>query len=124
MAYQNPGLIAVKQNFLIYPDTTIGAGSSGAYGAGFELENTMNLMPGKTGRFSGADHATEKVIEFLHARGTRIRQSDCVAIVNPHSRKYIEAGQVPYEERLKFQLWKLIQGGWKFTLLKIISRLV
>jgi len=77
----------VYQNYLHPIETQVDTGvSSPNFGVGYELENTMNLIPSRPGRFAQAADPrggpTTKIIRYNLPRSLTI---DCLAIVNVHS---------------------------------------
>jgi len=80
-------LQVIYQNYLHPLDSSVvTAVSSPNFGQGYELENTMNLIPSRPGRFATAADPrggpTTKIVRYQFPRTLTV---DCMGIVNAHS---------------------------------------
>lgn len=100
MAWKNPGLVAIHQNYMHTSEVAIDPVSSNAQ-QGYEHINVMNYTPSRPMKFDSAT-ATEKRIRFIFLRAYQISS---IAIIDPHSNTGLaQAGDVEVEDQLQFKL--------------------
>jgi len=107
MAWQNPGLVAVYQNFCLPSEMAVDPVSSNAQ-PGYEHINVMNYTPSRPMKFD-TPLSTEKRIRFIMLRTF---QFTCIAIIEPHSNQALAIpGNVEVEQQLQFKLSYQSGGG-------------
>ena len=87
MGFWQDRLDVIYQNYLHPIDTQVNTTvSTNSFGQGYELANTMNLIPSRPGRFlSGADQRGRADRKIIRYELPRVLTIDCLGLVNVHS---------------------------------------
>jgi hypothetical protein len=106
MAWQNPGLVAINQNYLLPTEFVVDPVSSNAQ-VGYEHINVMNYTPSRPMKFDSAT-STEKRIRFIALASCQLT---AIAIIEPHSNAALSVpGDVHVEQQLQFKLTYQLSG--------------
>jgi hypothetical protein len=113
-------MVAVYQNYMhpldAIPSTSV---SSPNFGAGYEFDNCLNLIPSRPGRFASAvdprGGPTTKIMRFSWGRTFTF---DCIALINVHSNlvKPGSTGEIDTERVITFELFHGAGSGGVFPL--------
>lgn len=109
MAFQNPGLRAIYQNWLQPAWSTIDLDNTSPCQYGYEADHVMDWQPSRPAWFEANNPtggAAYKTISFTLGSALHV---DSIGIINYHSNRHITAtGEVALESSLEFQLlyWK------------------
>jgi len=113
--------VLMMQNHLHRPDAAVdGTVSSPIFGNGYELENTMNLIPSRPGRFataadarysSGGGAGSAKVIRYTLPRSL---SCNAVALINVKSNVLdtIASGEYGYQKTVALELFYGTSGTY------------